>query len=345
MSEIGRETILVVDDVVANITSMADVLGEPYRVIFALNGPDALEAARAEPQPNLILLDVLMPVMDGHEVCRRLKEDPKTRGIPVIFLTSQDDAVSEEQGLKLGAVDYLHKPCHPAIVRQRVRVHLDLHNQTAALEKRVRERTLELERTRLEILQRLARASQYREYEGGSNMIRMCQYCRCLGLAAGLTPEDADMLLTAASMHDIGMMGIPDEILMKAGRLTRAEAAELQRHTVIGSEIIGNDGSELLSLARSIALTHHERWDGEGYPEGLRGNAIPIEGRIVAICDTFDMLTSAKGNRRTWSPEDACAQIVSEAGKAFDPHLVSLFKASFPEIQKIWDQHSMRDEA
>lgn len=344
MSELGRETILVVDDVAENITSMADVLGDSYRVTFALNGPDALAIARAEPQPNLILLDILMPVMDGHEVCRRLKEDPKTRGIPVILLTSQDDAVSEEQGLKLGAVDYLHKPCHPGIVRQRVRVHLELHNQTAALEKRVRERTLELERTRLEILQRLARASQYREYEGGSNVIRMCQYCRCLGLAAGLSPEHADLLLTAASMHDIGMMGIPDEILMKTGRLTRSEAAEMQRHTVIGSEIIGSDRSELLSLARSIALTHHERWDGAGYPEGLRGNAIPLEGRIVAICDTFDMLTSARGNRRTWNPEDACTHIVSEAGKAFDPRLVSLFKEVFPQVRKIWEQYSVRDE-
>lgn len=345
MSEPGRETILVVDDVAENITSMTNVLGEAYRVIFALNGPDALAAAQAEPQPDLILLDVLMPVMDGHEVCRRLKADSKTSGIPVIFLTSQDDAVSEEHGLKLGAVDYLRKPCHPAIVRQRVRVHLDLHNQTAALEKRVRERTLELERTRLEILQRLSRASQYREYEAGSNLVRMCQYCRCLGLAAGFSPEHADMLLTAASMHDIGMMGIPDEILMKAGRLTRSEAVEMQRHTIIGSEIIGKDGSELLTLARSIALTHHERWDGDGYPEGLSGNAIPIEGRIVAICDTFDMLTSAKGNKRTWSPEDACASIVSEAGKAFDPHLVSLFKSVFPQIQRIWEEYSMRDES
>jgi len=344
MSEFGPETILVVDDVADNIASMANVLGETYRVIFAANGPEALATARAEPQPNLILLDVLMPVMDGHEVCRRLKADPKTRGIPVIFLTSQDDAVSEELGLKLGAVDYLHKPCHPAIVRQRVRIHLDLHNQTAALEKRVHERTLELERTRLEILQRLARASQYREYETGSNVIRMCQYCRCLGLAAGLSPERADMLLTAASMHDIGMMGIPDDILMKAGRLTRSEAAEMQRHTVIGSEIIGKDGSELLSLARSIALTHHERWDGDGYPEGLSGNAIPVEGRIVAICDDFDMLTSAKGNKRTWNPEDACAHIVSEAGKAFDPHLVSLFSEIFPQIRSIWEQYSKRDE-
>lgn len=344
MSEAERETILVVDDIAENIASMSGVLGEAYRVIFALNGTDALAAAQAEPRPSLVLLDVLMPGMDGHEVCRRLKADPATRGIPVIFLTSQDDAANEEQGLKLGAVDYLHKPCHPAIVRQRVRVHLDLHNQTAALEKRVRERTQELERTRLEILQRLSRASQYREYEAGSNVIRMCQYCRCLGLAAGFSPEQADMLLTAASMHDIGMMGIPDEILLKTGRLTSPEAAEMQRHTIIGSEIIGEDGSELLSLARSIALTHHERWDGGGYPNGLSGNDIPIAGRIVAICDSFEMLTSGKGNRRIWKPEDASAHIASEAGKAFDPWLVALFERELPEFLKIWEQYAQPAE-
>lgn len=340
MSETGRETILVVDDVAENIARMAEVLGGNYRVVFALNGPDALAAAQADPQPSLILLDVLMPGMDGHEVCRRLKAAARTSGIPVIFLTSQGDAENEEQGFRLGAVDYLLKPCHPAIVRQRVRIHLDLHNQTAALEKRVRERTLELERTRLEVLHRLARASQYREYEAGSNVVRMCQYCRCLGLAAGLPPEAADMLMTAASTHDIGMMGIPDEILMKTGRLTRSENAEMQRHTTIGPDIIGDDGSELLSLARSIALTHHERWDGGGYPKGLAGDAIPLAGRIVAICDAFDILTSGKGNRRIWKPEDACAQIVSEGGKAFDPQLVSLFAEVFPDILAIWDRHA-----
>jgi putative two-component system response regulator len=331
-----------VDDISENIARMAEVLGEGYRVIFALNGPDALAAALAEPRPSLVLLDVLMPGMDGHEVCRRLKADFRTRSIPVIFLTSQDDAANEEQGFRLGAVDYLHKPSPPAIVRQRVRIHLDLHNQTAALEKRVRERTLELERTRMEILQRLARASQYREYEAGSNVLRMCRYCQRLGLAAGLSPVDADMLLLAASLHDIGMMGVPDDILMKTGRLTSAENAVMQSHTIIGSEIIGKDRSELLSLARSIALTHHERWDGGGYPKGLIGNAIPLAGRIVAICDTFDSLTSGKGSKRVWKPEDACDYVTSEAGKAFDPALVALFKECLLDILKIREQYSER---
>lgn len=340
MCESYRETILVVDDIAENIASIAEFLGEKYRVIFASSGPDALVAVHSEPRPNLILLDVLMPGMDGYEVCRRLKADPQTKSIPVIFLTSQGDVENEEQGLKLGAVDYIQKPCHPAILHQRLRVHLDLQNRSLALEKRVRERTIELERTRMEILQRLARAGQYREYEARSNVIRMCQYCRHLCLAAGLSLEAADMFLAAASMHDIGMIGISDDIVMKTGRLTRSENAALQLHTIIGAEIIGDDGSELLLLARSIALTHHERWDGAGYPSGLGGNDIPIAGRIVAICDAFDTLTSGRGNKRIWRPEDAREYIVREAGKAFDPQLVTVFDGVFPDFLEIMKQYA-----
>lgn len=340
MSEADRANILVVDDVAENIASMAQILGDEHRVIFALNGPDALKTARGEPRPSLILLDVLMPDMDGHEVCRQLKADPRTKGIPVIFLTAHGDVADEERGLRLGAVDYLHKPCHPAIVRQRVRIHLDMHNQTAALEKRVRERTTDIEKTRLEIVRRLARAGQYRDYEAASHGIRMCLYCERLALAAGLPPETAELLLTAASMRDIGKMGIPDDILMKTGRLTGPEQAAMQQHTIIGAEIIGDDGSELLLLARNIALTHHERWDGTGYPNGLAGDGIPIEGRIAAICDTFETMTSGGFNMRVWKPEDACRHIVGEAGRAFDPRLALLFGDLLPEILEIRKQNS-----
>jgi len=326
-----RETILVADDVPENIGILADILETEYRVTFAANGPDTLSAALVQPQPSLILLDVMMPGMDGYEVCRRLKADLRTQGIPVVFLTAQSDVADEEFGLKLGAVDYLHKPCHPAIVRQRVRIHLELHNQNLALEYKVRERTRELDEMRVEIIRRLGRAGEYRDNETGMHVIRVGQYCHRLALAAGIPAAQAELLQLAAPLHDIGKIGIPDHILLKPGKFTDAEWAAMQRHTVIGAEIIGDHKSELLTLARNVALTHHERWDGKGYPHGLAGEAIPIAGRIAAICDVYDALTSSRPYKQAWTAAEAVAYIVSEAGSAFDPSLVALFVDLLPE--------------
>lgn len=338
MGELARETVLVVDDVVDNIAAMSAMLEDDFRVTFATSGEDALAAALGPPQPSLILLDLLMPGIDGRQVCKRLKSDLRTQSIPVIFVTALNDAANEEQGLLLGAVDYLHKPCHPAIVRQRVRIHLDLHNQNLALEKRVRERTAELERTRLQVVQRLARAGEYRDNETGMHVVRMGHYCYRLALAAGIPEATARLLEVAAAMHDIGKIGIPDHILLKREKLDESEQTVMQLHTLIGPEIIGTDDSELLSLARSIALTHHERWDGDGYPRRLAGNAIPIEGRIAAICDAFDTLTSVSHSRRPLKPEDAVATMVAEAGRAFDPELTQLFAGLLPAFRTIREQ-------
>jgi putative two-component system response regulator len=335
MKSNDRETILVVDDVPENIGILADILGTDYRVTFATKGPEALSMAQLQPPPSLILLDVMMPGMDGYEVCRRLKADLRTRAIPVIFLSAQDDASNEEIGLELGAVDYLHKPCRPAIVRQRVRIHLELHNQNLALEERVRERTRELAESRIEIVRRLGRAGEYRDNETGLHVVRMSQYCHRLALAAGVSPEQAELLLLAAPMHDIGKIGIPDHILLKPGKFDAEEWAVMQRHAAIGAEIIGEHKSPLLALARNVALTHHERWDGKGYPNGMAGEAIPFEGRVAAICDVYDALTSTRPYKRAWSAADAVAYIVGEAGKAFDPALVSHFVELLPEYATI----------
>ena len=335
MTQTDRDTILVVDDVPENIGILADILCADYRVTFASSGAETLLAAQASPQPSLILLDVVMPGMDGYEICRHLKTDLRTRDIPIIFLTAQNDVSNEEVGLKLGAVDYLHKPCHPAIVRQRVRIHLELHNQNLALEARVRERTRELEETRIEIVRRLGRAAEYRDNETGTHVIRMAQYCHRLALAVGVPDAQAELILIAAPMHDIGKIGIPDHILLKPGKFNDEEWAIMQGHTLIGAEIIGQHNSELLAVARSVALTHHERWDGKGYPYGLAGEAIPIEGRIAAICDVYDALTSIRPYKKAWSSEDSVAYIVAESGKAFDPVLVELFQTLLPEFAKI----------
>jgi putative two-component system response regulator len=338
MNDGHRETILVVDDVPQNIDILAAILDGEYRVIVATNGPDALEAAQG--QPGLILLDVMMPGMDGYEVCRRLKADMRTRSIPVIFVTALGDANDEELGLKLGAVDYLHKPSRPAIVRQRVRIHLELHSQNLALEGRVRERTRELEAARLEIVSRLGRAAEYRDNETGMHVVRMGELCHLLALAAGIPAAQAELLRLAAPMHDVGKIGIPDRILLKPGKLDEAEWGVMRTHPLIGAEILGDNDSELLTLARNVALTHHERWDGKGYPHGLAGQAIPVEGRIAAICDVHDALTSARPYKQPWSSQDAIAFIEGEAGGAFEASLVARFVGLGPEIVRISERYS-----
>jgi putative two-component system response regulator len=283
--------------------------------------------------------------MDGYEVCRGLKTDLRTYGIPVIFLTSHTDANHEELGLKLGAVDYLHKPCHPAIAQQRVRIHLNLHNQNLALEEKIRERTSELEATRVEIVRRLGRAGEYRDNETGMHVIRMSKFCHRLALAAGIPPAEAELLQLAAPMHDIGKIGIPDHILLKPGKLDAAEWEVMKTHTTIGAEIIGHHTSDLLFLARTVALTHHEKWDGSGYPNGLAGEEIPIEGRISAISDVFDALTSMRPYKNAWTPVDAVNYIVGESGKAFDPRLVASFVSLQPEFARIRERYSDSPEA
>lgn len=330
----SRETILVVDDVPDNIDVLAGILREEYRVLFATNGPDALASARKQ-KPDLILLDVMMPGMSGFEVCQKLKDDLRTRDIPVIFITALTDFQDEQKGLEMGAVDYLHKPSHPAIVRQRVKVHLQLHNQNLALEAKVRDRTRALEESRIELVRRLGRAAEYRDNETGMHVIRMSYFSLMLAQATGVPESWAELLFVAAPMHDVGKIGIPDHILKKPGKLDDYERTTMKRHAEIGAEIIGDHDSELLRLAKSVALHHHEKWDGTGYPRGLAGDSIPLEGRIVALADVYDALTSVRPYKRAWSPEEAASYIESEAGTSFDPRLVPLFLKLLPEIRLI----------
>lgn len=333
-------TILVVDDIADNIDRLVHILAAQYRVTFATNGADALRAAAAEPRPSLILLDIVMPGMDGYEVCRRLKAEQHTAAIPVIFLSALSDMADEALGFELGAADFLQKPCHPAIVAQRVRIHLERHNQTLALETLVRERTSELEQSRRDIVRRLGRAGEYRDNETGMHVIRMSLCCQQLALAAGIAPAQAELLQLAAPMHDIGKIGIPDHILLKRGKLDEQEWQVMRRHPQIGAEIIGEHRSDLLSMAATVALTHHERWDGMGYPHGLAGAAIPIVGRIAAICDVYDALRSERPYKQAWPVADALALLEREAGRAFDPALVQLFVDQLVQMEAIRSRYA-----
>ncbi len=300
----GLGTVLVVDDVPENITVLAGILRGQYRVVFATRGADALAIVR-EQRVDLILLDVMMPEMDGYEVCRLLKADPSTRGIPVIFVTALTEAGDEARGLRVGAVDYLHKSSHASIVRLRVQMHIERYNQNLALERRVKERTQELEDSRREILRRLGMAAEYRDNETGLHVIRMAKSAHLLALAAGLSASHADLVLNAAQLHDVGKIAVPDHILLKPGPLDEKEWEVMKTHASIGALIIGDHNSELLRMAKVIALTHHEKWDGSGYPRGLTGETIPIEGRIVAIADVFDALTNERPYKHAWTQDEA----------------------------------------
>ena len=319
------QQILIVDDTPDNIDILGGILRSEYDIKVALNGDKALAIANNEPRPDMILLDVMMPGMDGYEVCRRLKADPSTSQIPVIFITAKSDARDEALGLSLGAVDYITKPISPPIVQARVKTHLALYDQNRELARQIKEHTEELSHTRLEIIRRLGRAAEYKDNETGLHVIRMSHYSRLIAQAYGGNPEWVELVFYAAPMHDIGKIGIPDQILLKKGKLNEEEWAIMKKHPEFGARIIGNDYSSLLKMSRIIALTHHEKWDGSGYPDGMAGEEIPLEGRIVAVADVFDALTSERPYKHAWSVEKAMQYIDNESGRHFDPLLVQLF--------------------
>lgn len=335
-----RPTVLVVDDTPENIHVLSGVLQDEYSVRVATSGERGIAAARTDPQPDLILLDVKMPVMDGYEVCRRLKNDYQTQRIPVIFVTGMGEVEDEARGFELGAVDYIVKPINPAVVRARVRTHIQLYDQKRHLLELVQQRTRELEDTRLQIIRRLGRAAEFKDDETGYHVIRMSHYCRMMALAVGMPDYRAEILFNAAPMHDVGKIGVPDSILEKPGPLTPDEWSIVKRHPVIGAGIIGRHNNELLEMARVIALTHHERWDGSGYPRALRGEAIPLVGRIVAVADSFDALTSTRPYKQAWPVEEAVALLRREAGRQFDPRLVPKFVEMMPQVRDIMAQYS-----
>lgn len=317
-----RPRLLLVDDEPTNLHVLRHVLEADYRLLFATDGARALEIARSQ-QPQLVVLDVMMPGMDGYAVCAALKADPATAAIPVIFVTALADPQDEARGFDTGGVDYITKPISAATVRARVRNHLSLV------------RLQELRDTRLQLVQRLGRAAEYKDNETGMHVIRMSHFARLLALALGCSAAWAEDLLNAAPMHDVGKIGIPDAVLRKPGPLDAQEWDVMRTHPEIGAQIIGEHPGGLLAMARTIALQHHEKWDGSGYPQGLAGEAIALEARIVALADVFDALTSDRPYKRAWTPEAAMAHIQEQAGRHFDPALAERFQALLPQLLEI----------
>lgn len=342
--QIDKPNVLVVDDVPDNIEVLRWVLLTDYRVMAATNGSKALKIAQSNPKPDLILLDIMMPDLDGYEVCRRLKSDPRTSKIPIIFLTTLGETENEKKGFELGAVDYIHKPIKPPIVQARVRTQLEIYDQSRQLYKKVQKHTEELHETRLEITQRLGRAAEFKDNETGLHVIRMSHYARLIAEALRVNEEWADLIFHAAPMHDVGKIGIPDKILLKPGKLDSEEWEIMKKHSAMGGEILSGGTSDLMKMSESIALTHHEKWDGTGYPEGLKGEDIPLEGRIVAVADVFDALTSERPYKKAWTVEKSVALIEKESGKHFDPQVAEAFLKILPDILDIKERFADHPE-
>ena len=355
-NDIGRRaTVLVVDDTPENLALIGSLLKDEYRLKAANQGEKALAIAIDTP-PDLILLDVMMPGMDGYEVCRRLKAEAATRDIPVIFLTAKTQVEDEKLGFDLGAVDYIAKPISPSIVRARVKAHLAqkkmaefLRDQNAFLEQEVTGRTQELHAIQDVTIHAMASLAETRDNDTGNHIRRTQFYVRALAerlkaherFAQALTDTAIATLFKSAPLHDIGKVGIPDRILLKPGRLEPDEFAVMQGHAALGRDAIQQAEDRLgvpvdfLACAKEIAHAHHEKWDGSGYPLGLAGAAIPLVARLMAIADVYDALICARIYKPAMPHGQAVEIIAAGRGGHFDPDMVDAFMAIHEEFRAI----------
>jgi putative two-component system response regulator len=354
-------TILVVDDEPTNLSLLMHLLRPIYHVRAANSGENALRAATSEPRPDLILLDVMMPGMDGYAVLDRLRQDPATVDIPVIFVTALTDLDDEERGLARGAADYIAKPIKPSLVLARVRTQLEakhtrdwLKDKNAVLQAEVSKRMVENDLTQLVTIRALAHLAETRDQETGNHILRTQNYVRALALrlrqhprfSAVLDARTIDLLTKSAPLHDIGKVGIPDNILLKPGPLTAQEWTVMKTHARLGSDAIERAETDVeqpldfLALAKEIAHWHHEKWDGSGYPDGLQGEAIPLSARLMAVADVFDALISPRVYKSAISYDQAYEILAQGSGRHFDPDIVAAFLEGFETMTAIADQYS-----
>ncbi|MBF0226771.1 MAG: two-component system response regulator [Desulfobacterales bacterium] len=347
MDTLSNCKVMVVDDIEANVDVLLEALSDDYKVSVAMDGETALEDI-LENMPDLILLDVMMPNIDGYEVCKRLKEQTQTENIPVIFLTALSDEQNEAKGLSLGAVDYITKPFNPELVRSRVKNHLKLKLYQDNLEKIVDERTRELQVTQEVVIQSMGTLAEYRDPETGGHIKRTQNYIKVLCERLRYHPKFShylnnatiDLIYKSAPLHDIGKVGVKDSILLKPGKLTNEEFEEMKKHTIYGKEAICASNQKLgqnsfLAIAEEIAYNHHEKWNGTGYPRKLKGEEIPIASRIMAVADVYDALISKRVYKEPYSHEYARNILFEEKGKHFDPEIIDIFIEIHAKFHKI----------
>jgi putative two-component system response regulator len=365
MDHVKRSTVLVVDDTPDNLSLMNSLLKDDYTVKIAKSGDKALIIAQSDNPPDLILLDIMMPNMDGYEVCRQLKGNSATRHIPVIFLTAKTEVVDEKKGLELGAVDYLTKPISPPIVLARVKNHLALkayadflRDKSEFLEAEVSRRTAEVMAIQDVTILTMASLAETRDSDTGNHIRRTQFYVKVLAenlkdhprFSTTLTPQFISMLFKSAPLHDIGKVGIPDHILLKPGRFEPHEFEIMKTHTTLGRDAIQHAEDslgmpvEFLSMAKDIAYGHQEKWDGSGYPEGLSGDMIPISARLMAVADVYDALISRRVYKERMSHDKAANIIIEGKGAHFDPDIVDVFMVLQDEFKVIAARYADSDD-
>ena len=348
----SNPVVLAIDDSPENLVLMSTLLKDRYKVKVANSGARGLELARSA-APDIILLDIMMPVMDGYAVCEQLKRDPATAHIPVIFLTARAESDDEKHGLELGAVDYITKPISPPIFLMRIQNHLALkraadflRDKADYLEKEVQNRTREIAALQEVTVQVVTSLAETRDQETGKHIRRTQLYVKALAeklqnhprFAASLGATEIDAIYKSAPLHDIGKVGIPDRILLKPGKLTEEEFEIMKTHTTLGYEAIVHTEQELgvnvgfLRYAKEIALSHQEKWDGSGYPQGLSGDAIPVSARLMAIADVYDALISRRVYKEPYPHDRAIAILKEGRGSHFDPDVLDAFLAIEAEV-------------
>ncbi len=330
----AKAPLLIVDDEPQNLAALRQILADERPLVFARSGADALAGVRKH-RPALVLLDIEMPDMSGYEVCRQLKSDSALATIPVIFVTSLSEMGREAEGFAVGAVDYIVKPVSAPTVLARVRTHLSLVQHSR------------LERSYVEAIYMLGKAGHFNDSDTGVHIWRMASFAGALARAAGWDAIESRMLELAAPMHDTGKIGVPDAILRKPGKLDADEWDTMRAHTRIGHDILAGSEAPVFRLATEVALRHHEKWDGSGYPDGLAGDEIPESARIVAVADVFDALTMRRPYKEAWTVEQATARMRADAGTHFEPRLVELFISIQPEILELktrWDAREAHSE-
>ena len=345
-------TILIVDDVITNIDILVNGLAdEPYDIAVAVDGANALELVPSL-LPELILLDIVMPCMSGYEVCKILKADKKTKNIPIIFLTALDQTTNKSLGFEAGAIDYITKPFDILEVKSRIKTHLELGlsqkmltKQNEMLDQRIKERTQELtdankklKRVQIEVIMRLGLATEMRDDATGSHVQRIREMVELIANKFGIDKDKSKEWGLASTMHDVGKVGISDQVLLKPGRLTPEEFEIIKTHTTIGAKILDNSDSDLIQIAQMIALNHHEKWNGSGYPQGLHHDEIPLPARITTIADVFDALISPRPYKEAWKIEDIIKYFKEESGNHFDPELTELLLLIIPDIIKLREE-------
>lgn len=340
LEEFLHAKILIVDDNLANILLLEKLL-QKFGYAKIKKTTDSRETLKLylSYQPDLLLLDLKMPNLDGFQVLEQLSQVKGDDYLSVVAITAQDDQEYRLRALKMGAKDFITKPFDHAEILIRIRnmlemrlLHKKVKEHSHHLEDKVRERTKEIEKLQIELVQRLVLAAEFRDNDTGNHISRISKYTYALAKAIGLDDKQCSLLYHASAMHDIGKIGIPDEILLKPGSLSPEEWEKMKTHTLKGVDILAGSTFEMIQMAEEIALTHHERWDGSGYPQGLIGEEIPLAGRITAICDVFDALISDRPYKKAWTVEKAIKQIIIESGTHFDPDLVEVFIRVLPEI-------------